>query len=61
MASLGCYWLIATILLCSRLDLNAYWQQVIVIDNVVEFSKHHCSAEVKAFLDVDAQIAAHVS
>lgn len=42
-----------------RLDLNAYWQQIIVIDKVVDFSKHHCSADLKAFLDVDAQIAAH--
>lgn len=25
---------------------------------MVDFSKHHCSADVKAFLDVDAQIAA---
>lgn len=47
-------------MLSSRLDLNAYWQQVIVIDKVVDFAKHHCAAEVKAFLDVDAQIAASV-
>ena len=41
-----------------RLDLNAYWQQIIAIDKVVEFSKHHCCAELKTFLDVDNEIEA---
>ena len=49
---------IHTVYCFCRVDLNAYWQQLILIDKVVEFSKHHCSAELKAFLDVDAQIAA---
>jgi hypothetical protein len=36
-----------------REELNIYWQQVILIDQVTDFKKHHCSQEIKAFLDVD--------
>ena len=36
------------------MELNEYWQKVIAIDKVAEFSKHHCSAPLKAFIDVDA-------
>jgi hypothetical protein len=45
----------------NRLDLNAYWQLVIAIDKVVDFSKHHCSSELKAFLNVDEEIASSKS
>ncbi len=34
-------------------ELNIYWQGIIAIGKVTEFDKHHCSAEIKAFLDVD--------
>ena len=37
-------------------DLNVYWQKIITIDKVVEFSKHHCSQDVKSFLQVDETI-----
>jgi hypothetical protein len=46
------------LLVINRIDLNTYWQQILLIDKAVEFSKHHCSAELKAFLDVDAEIEA---
>ena len=36
-----------------REELNAYWQKVIKIDKATEFTKHHCSSELKAFLDVE--------
>jgi hypothetical protein len=36
-----------------REDLKNYWQMVVSIDKVVDFAKHHCSAEIKAFLQVD--------
>jgi hypothetical protein len=36
-----------------REDLNEYWQKVLNIDKVTEFSKHHCSRELKVFLDVE--------
>lgn len=38
-----------------REDLNVYWQQLIGVNNaqVVEFQKHHCQADLKAFLEVD--------
>jgi len=39
-----------------RDELNAYWQQVLAIDKVAEFHKHHCSQELKAFLNVEATV-----
>lgn len=37
----------------NRADLKEYWQKVVAIDKVTDFAKHHCSEEIKAFLDVD--------
>ena len=34
-------------------DLNIYWQKIIRIDKICEFNKHHCSPEIKEFIDVD--------
>lgn len=34
-------------------DLKDYWQKVIAIDKVMDFAKHHCSADIKTFLQVD--------
>ena len=39
-----------------RDELNSYWHQVLAVEKVTEFHKHHCSQELKAFLDVDATI-----
>lgn len=39
-----------------REELNEYWQKVIAIDKVTEFNKHHCSAALKAFIDVDGAL-----
>ena len=36
-----------------REELNTDWQAVIGIGKAVEFDKHHCSAELKKFLDVE--------
>jgi hypothetical protein len=36
-----------------REDLNTYWQKILKLDKVIEFSKHHCSIELKEFLEVD--------
>ena len=36
-----------------REEINSYWQKVIKIDKATEFNKHHCSRELKAFLDVE--------
>eukprot|EP01038_Epipyxis_sp_PR26KG_P016769 gene16769-22948_t len=36
-----------------RSELKEYWQRVISIELVTDFAKHHCSMELKAFLDVD--------
>jgi len=36
-----------------RDDLKDYWQKVIAIDKVMDFAKHHCSADIKSFLQVD--------
>jgi len=37
----------------NREDLKDYWQKVISIDKVMDFAKHHCSGDIKAFLQVD--------
>lgn len=36
-----------------REELNNYWQTVLQIDRITEFTKHHCSEELKAFLEVE--------
>ena len=36
-----------------REELNTWWQAIIGVNKVVEFDKHHCSAELKLFLDVE--------
>ena len=42
-----------------REALNTYWQQILNISRgqLVEFGKHHCSPEIKQFLDVDGAVA----
>ena len=37
-----------------RDELNSYWQLVLAIDKITEFHKHHCSQELKSFLDIEA-------
>ena len=36
-----------------RDELNTYWQQILTIDKITDFQKHHCSQELKVFLNVD--------
>lgn len=36
-----------------RDELNRYWQRVVAIEKVSDFTKHHCSQEIKAFIGVD--------
>ena len=36
-----------------REELNAFWQKIIKIDKATEFNKHHCSRELKEFLDIE--------
>jgi hypothetical protein len=36
--------------------LDEYWQKVIAIDKVTEFSKHLCSQPLKEFLEVENAI-----
>jgi hypothetical protein len=44
-----------------REELKEYWHKIIGIDKVTEFHKHHCSADLKAFLEVDANTSNTVS
>ena len=37
-----------------RDELNNYWQLILGIDKITEFHKHHCSQELKSFLNVEA-------
>ena len=37
-----------------RDELNTYWQLILGIDKITEFHKHHCSQELKSFLNVEA-------
>lgn len=37
--------------------LNTYWQGICAVAKVVEFDKHHCSPDLKKFLDVDSASA----
>lgn len=41
-----------------RVELHTYLQSVVGVRGVAEFSKHHCSADLRQFLDVDARLAA---
>lgn len=34
-------------------DLSRYWQQILAIEKITEFTKHHCSQELKLFLDIE--------
>ncbi len=45
-----------------REDLNIYWQKVINVNNgqVVEFQKHHCQDDLKAFLEVDNALSGEI-
>lgn len=36
-----------------RDDLKEYWNRLVSIEKVTDFQKHHCSVELKAFLEVD--------
>lgn len=36
-----------------RNDLAQYWQKLIAIEKITEFQKHHCSHELKEFLEVE--------
>lgn len=42
----------------SREELKEYWQKVIDIDKVTEFQKHHCSEDLKNFLEVEQSTSA---
>ena len=44
-------------LLFHRGNLDTYWQGIIGVGKVTEFDKHHCSIELKVFLDVDNTLA----
>ena len=44
-----------------REDLKEYWQKVTSIDKVVDFAKHHCSNDIKLFLQVDENTRNKVS
>ena len=35
-------------------EINAYWQRILRIPKITEFSKHHCSQDLRAFLDTEA-------
>jgi hypothetical protein len=37
-------------------ELAEFWQKILSIDKVTEFDKHHCSQELKLFLDVDEEV-----
>lgn len=37
-------------------ELDEYWKRLIALDKVTDFSKHHCSQELKEFLQVDDAI-----
>lgn len=35
-----------------RANLDAYWQQIMALDRIAEFHKHHASEQLKVFLDI---------
>lgn len=37
-----------------RSELSEYWNKVLKIDMITDFFKHHCSQELKDFLDVES-------
>jgi hypothetical protein len=37
----------------NREELKEYWQKVISIDKITDFAKHHCSLDIKAFLEIE--------
>ena len=39
-----------------RDDLRVYWQKLVNVDKVTDFTKHHCSKALKDFLEVDEQM-----
>ncbi len=39
-----------------RDDLKEYWRRVTEIEKVTDFQKHHCSVELKDYLEVDSNI-----
>ena len=43
-----------------RDDLKEYWQKLLSIDKVADFTKHHCSKALKEFLNVDEQLIPQV-
>jgi hypothetical protein len=45
--------IVLLLLLLFREDLKEYWHKITAIDKVTDFAKHHCSAEIKDFLEVD--------
>ena len=45
----------------TREDLKDYWQKVAAIDKVMDFAKHHCSNDIKLFLQVDENTKNKVS
>lgn len=44
-----------------RLEFVEYWQRITAIDKVTEFQKHHCSEELKIFLEVNQNMKNSVS
>lgn len=44
-----------------RLEFVEYWQKITSIDKVTEFQKHHCSEELKSFLEVNENMKNTVS
>jgi hypothetical protein len=44
-----------TSLIC-REKLKEYWQRVIGIEKVTDFTKHHCNYDLKVFLVVEVNI-----
>lgn len=44
-----------------RDELKDYWHKIVAIDKVTDFAKHHCSAEIKDFLEVEANMKKEVA
>ena len=41
-----------------RFELDDYWQAMLTVDRISDFARpHHCSTDLKAFLEVDKNIA----
>ena len=39
--------------------LDEYYQRVLTIEHIADFTKHHASPVLKAFLDVDAKLGGY--